>query len=122
MSRLFLLESAVILRRYVLSRRLLRVRGPEWGNFCLRGRGALRFYIWPPATDVGCRSSESTRVVTTMTGHTAWLSTVCEVEPSSMPAKPPRPRDPTTMRSTAVENSVRRLAPVPTRTEERRAG
>src|SRR5690625_7580432 len=94
MSRLFLLESAVILRRYVLSRRLLRVRGPEWGNFCLRGRGALRFYIWPPATDVGCRSSESTRVVTTMTGHTAWLSTVCEVEPSSMPAKPPRPRDP----------------------------
>ena len=37
----------------------------------------------------------------TQGGYTAWL-----VEPSSKPAKPPRPRDPTTSRSTAVENSV----------------
>src|SRR5690625_7580433 len=36
MSRLFLLESAVIPRRYVLSRRLLRVRSPEWGKLLLK--------------------------------------------------------------------------------------
>src|SRR5690606_26446102 len=50
-----------------------------------------------------------------MTGHTAWWSTAWLVEPSSSPAKPPRPRDPTTTRSTAVENSASRAAALPSR-------
>ena len=52
---------------------------------------------------------------TTMIGHALWCSSAWEVEPRSIPAKPPRPRVPTTTRSTAVENSARRAAPVPSR-------
>lgn len=58
-------------------------------------------------------------LVTTMTGHLAWCSTACDVEPRSRPAKPPRPREPTTTRSAAVENSVSSSAPVPSRTIRR---
>jgi len=50
---------------------------------------------------------------TTITGHTEWCRSVWLVDPSSSPANPPRPRVPTTIISTAVENSVSSAAPEP---------
>ena len=49
----------------------------------------------------------------TSTGHEAWDRTAWLVEPSRSPEKPPRPREPTTTRSTAVENSARSSAGLP---------
>ena len=50
-----------------------------------------------------------------MTALAEWCRTAWLVEPRSRPVKPPRPREPTTMRSVAVENSVSSAAPVPSR-------
>src|SRR5699024_12329955 len=54
----------------------------------------------PGVTAIPQRPRPGCRLVTrtTRTGHTAWESTPCEVEARMVEAKPPRPREPMTMR------------------------
>src|SRR5665647_1196912 len=80
---------------------------------------ATRYEGGPQPSREGDHSSSRAFVVTTITGQVEWCSTAWLVEPSSRPANPPRPRDPTTMRSTALENSVSSWAPVPSSTWRR---
>lgn len=50
---------------------------------------------------------------TTTTGQAAWATRCWLTEPSSMPANPPWPRDPTTSRSALPDNSISTLAGFP---------
>ena len=60
------------------------------------------------------------RVRTTATGHSACAATCALTDPSSRPAKPPRPRDPITTSSAVSEASRRTPLGAPTRTWVRR--
>lgn len=71
---------------------------------------------WSDSACCGCGPTSSpgrTRRGTTIVAQAVVESTVCEVDPRSRPANPPRPRVPITTRSTSWENSARTSAGLP---------